>query len=160
MSRRRLYPIDLFGLEKLASTDALERALQELQGIFTKDNFKHVSQELFNNESPDTPLLVLSYHTADFIISGVPRSFKPRYDSPLSSFLRLLSTTKTYARIPISRSSSDHHSVNIKTQHRNKKDNLRRNLCGNHEGAARLWLHPVDGPMPSLAFNYGFLHSA
>ncbi len=43
MSRRRLYPIDLFGLEKLASTDALERALQELQGIFIKHNFKHVS---------------------------------------------------------------------------------------------------------------------
>ncbi len=51
------------------------------------------------------------------------------------------------------------HSVNIKTRHRNK-GNLRRHLCGNHKGTARLWLHPVDGPIPSLAFNHGFLHSA
>ncbi len=60
MSHKRLYPIDLFGPEKLASTDALERALQELQGIFTKDNFKRISQELFNNESPNALLLVIS----------------------------------------------------------------------------------------------------
>ncbi len=56
MSHKRLYRSDLFGPERFASTDALERVLQELQSIFTKDNFKHVSQKLFDNESPNTLL--------------------------------------------------------------------------------------------------------
>ncbi len=60
MSRKRLYRSDLFSLEKLTSTDALESALEELQSILTKDNFKHVFQELIDNESPHTLLLVLS----------------------------------------------------------------------------------------------------
>ncbi|SJL05193.1 uncharacterized protein ARMOST_08560 [Armillaria ostoyae] len=58
MSRKRIYRSDLFSPEKLTSTDALERALRELQSILTKDNFKHVFQELL--ESPNTLLLVLS----------------------------------------------------------------------------------------------------
>ncbi|KAK0245300.1 P-loop containing nucleoside triphosphate hydrolase protein [Armillaria nabsnona] len=61
MFRKRIYCSDLFSPEKLTSTDALECALQELQSILTKDNFKHVFQELFDNESPDTILLVFSY---------------------------------------------------------------------------------------------------
>ncbi|PBL01521.1 hypothetical protein ARMGADRAFT_984178 [Armillaria gallica] len=60
MSRKRIYRSDLFAPEKLTSTDALERALQELQSILTKDNFSHIFQELFDNESPDTILLVFS----------------------------------------------------------------------------------------------------
>ncbi len=60
MSRKRLYRCDLFSPEKLTSTYTPGHALQELQSIFTKDDFKRVSQELFNDESPDTPLLVLS----------------------------------------------------------------------------------------------------
>ncbi|SJL05217.1 uncharacterized protein ARMOST_08583 [Armillaria ostoyae] len=60
MSRKRIYRSDLFSPERLTSTDALERALQELQSILTKDNFKHVFQELFDNESPHVLLLVSS----------------------------------------------------------------------------------------------------
>ncbi|KAK0232768.1 hypothetical protein IW262DRAFT_22523 [Armillaria fumosa] len=60
MSRKRIYRSDLFSPEKLTSTDVLERALQELQCILTKDNFKHVFQELLDNESPNILLLILS----------------------------------------------------------------------------------------------------
>ncbi|SJL05199.1 uncharacterized protein ARMOST_08565 [Armillaria ostoyae] len=60
MSRKRIYRSDLFSPEKLTSTDALERTLQELQNILTKDNFKRVFQELADNESPHVLLLVLS----------------------------------------------------------------------------------------------------
>ncbi len=60
MFHKRLYRSDLFGPEKLTSTSALERALKKLQSIFTKDNFKHISQELFDNESPNALLLVIS----------------------------------------------------------------------------------------------------
>ncbi|PBK79871.1 hypothetical protein ARMGADRAFT_1021286 [Armillaria gallica] len=60
MFRKRIYRSDLFSPEKLTSTDALECALQELHSILTKNNFKHVFQELFDNESPDTVLLVFS----------------------------------------------------------------------------------------------------
>ncbi len=60
MSRKRIYRSDLFSPEKLTSTDALERALQELQSILTKDNFSHIFQELVDNENPNTVLLVLS----------------------------------------------------------------------------------------------------
>ncbi|PBK79882.1 hypothetical protein ARMGADRAFT_102609 [Armillaria gallica] len=60
MSRKRIYRSDLFTPEKLTSTDALERALQELQSILTKDNFSHIFQELVDNENPNTVLLVLS----------------------------------------------------------------------------------------------------
>ncbi|SJL03091.1 uncharacterized protein ARMOST_06437 [Armillaria ostoyae] len=60
MSRKRMYRSDLFSTEQLTSTDALESALQELQSVLTKDNFKHVFQELIDNESPNVLLLVLS----------------------------------------------------------------------------------------------------
>ncbi|KAK0506460.1 hypothetical protein EDD18DRAFT_1455776 [Armillaria luteobubalina] len=60
MSPKRMYRSDLFSPEKLTSTDALERALQELQCILTKDNFKHVFQEILDDASPNILLLVLS----------------------------------------------------------------------------------------------------
>ncbi|PBK59178.1 hypothetical protein ARMSODRAFT_1073628 [Armillaria solidipes] len=168
MSRKCLYRCDLFGPEKLTLTDALEHALQELQSIFTKDNFKHISQELFDSESPDTLLLVLSCKSTSssylmichpYILTAlklISWSFvddkdlcpNPDITKQLRSLLRFCGTSTTRCIPSIS-----------KTQHHNKKDGLRRNLCGNHEGVARLWLHPVDGPILSLAFNHGFLHS-
>ncbi len=60
MSRKRIYRSDLFSSEKLTSTDALDRALQELQSILTKDNFNYIFQELVDYENPNTVLLVLS----------------------------------------------------------------------------------------------------
>ncbi|KAK0443136.1 uncharacterized protein EV420DRAFT_1649415 [Desarmillaria tabescens] len=60
MPRKRIYRSDLFSQEQLASVDALESALWELQNLLTIDNFKHVFQELFDNESPHILLLVLS----------------------------------------------------------------------------------------------------
>ncbi|PBK59143.1 hypothetical protein ARMSODRAFT_1027641 [Armillaria solidipes] len=60
MPRKRIYRSDLFSPEQLTSTDVLESALEELQRILTKVNFKHVFQELIDNESPHVLLLVLS----------------------------------------------------------------------------------------------------
>ncbi|KAK0444909.1 uncharacterized protein EV420DRAFT_1721414 [Desarmillaria tabescens] len=60
MPRKRILRSDLFNQEQLVSMDALESALQELQSLLTKDNFKHVFQDLIDNESPRILLLVLS----------------------------------------------------------------------------------------------------
>ncbi|KAK0207928.1 hypothetical protein DFS33DRAFT_393620 [Desarmillaria ectypa] len=60
MPRKRIYRSDLFNTEQLASMDVLESALGELQSLLTKDNFKHVLQELVDNESAHILLLVLS----------------------------------------------------------------------------------------------------
>ncbi|KAK0198015.1 hypothetical protein F5146DRAFT_1130959 [Armillaria mellea] len=60
MSRKRLYRSELFSTEQLTSRDALESALEELQSILRRDNFKYVVQELIDNEIPRTVALVLS----------------------------------------------------------------------------------------------------
>ncbi|KAK0440419.1 uncharacterized protein EV420DRAFT_1650550 [Desarmillaria tabescens] len=60
MPRKRIYRSDLFSSEQLASRDVLDSALEELKSLLTKDNFKHVFQELIDNESPRVLLLVLS----------------------------------------------------------------------------------------------------
>ncbi|KAK0440837.1 hypothetical protein EV421DRAFT_1905200 [Armillaria borealis] len=60
MSRKRIYRSDLFSTEQLTSRDALESAVEELQSILKKDNFKYVLQELIDNEIPRTLVLVLS----------------------------------------------------------------------------------------------------
>ncbi|PBK60033.1 hypothetical protein ARMSODRAFT_966416 [Armillaria solidipes] len=60
MSRKRLYRSDLFSTEQLTSRDTLDSAVEELQSILKKDNFKCILQELIDNESPRTLVLVLS----------------------------------------------------------------------------------------------------
>ncbi|KAG7450843.1 uncharacterized protein BT62DRAFT_1001658 [Guyanagaster necrorhizus] len=60
MSPKQRYRSDLFSPEKFASAHLLDSALEELKGILTKHNFKHVFQDLLDNESPRVLLLVLS----------------------------------------------------------------------------------------------------
>ncbi|KAK0207964.1 hypothetical protein DFS33DRAFT_396866 [Desarmillaria ectypa] len=60
MPRKRVYRSDLFSPDQLTSSELLEYALEELRSSLTEDNFKHVFQELINNESPHILPLVLS----------------------------------------------------------------------------------------------------
>ncbi|KAG7450850.1 uncharacterized protein BT62DRAFT_1001665 [Guyanagaster necrorhizus] len=60
MSPKQRYRSDLFSPEKFASGDLLDRALEELRTILTEDNFKHVFQEVIDNESARILFLVLS----------------------------------------------------------------------------------------------------
>ncbi|KAK0475066.1 P-loop containing nucleoside triphosphate hydrolase protein [Armillaria novae-zelandiae] len=76
MSHKRLYRSDLFSPEQLTSRDALESALEELQSILTKVNFKHVFQELIDNESPHfLPLVLSSLSETTSLISWMLESF-------------------------------------------------------------------------------------
>ncbi|KAK0506583.1 hypothetical protein EDD18DRAFT_36674 [Armillaria luteobubalina] len=76
MPRKRLYRSDLFSPEQFTSKDALESALEELQSILTKVNFKHVFQELIDNESPHVlPLILSSLSETTSLISWLLESF-------------------------------------------------------------------------------------
>ncbi|KAK0232753.1 hypothetical protein IW262DRAFT_21735 [Armillaria fumosa] len=76
MPRKRLYRSDLFSPEQLTSKDALESASEELQSILTKVNFKHVFQELIDNESPHVlPLVLSSLSETTSLISWLLETF-------------------------------------------------------------------------------------
>ncbi|KAK0444957.1 uncharacterized protein EV420DRAFT_1721599 [Desarmillaria tabescens] len=61
MPRKHVYRSDLFSPDQLTSNELLEYALEELRSGLTEDNFKHVFQELIDNESPHILPLVLSF---------------------------------------------------------------------------------------------------
>ncbi|KAG7450840.1 uncharacterized protein BT62DRAFT_1001654 [Guyanagaster necrorhizus] len=145
MSPKQIYRSDLFTPGKLASAHLLDSALEELKGILTKHNFKHVFQDLLDNESPRVLLLVLSSLSETTpLISWLLESFPSEpanYDATVHYniisriSIELISSSLIEEKEPCARYheiaqiapkvlqylASFLRSINIRSDHRNKK---------------------------------------